>query len=68
MQSCILSNHHKHIFIQDECSYVSLRDIVRAMIVFEWFLKKLSKSQELNVLLQQKEMKEIRADIEVSVV
>ena len=27
-------------FIQDECSFVSLRDVVRAMIVFEWFYDK----------------------------
>ena len=26
-----------HICIQDECSFVSLRDVERAMIVFEWF-------------------------------
>ena len=25
------------IFMQDECSFVSLRDVERAMIVFEWF-------------------------------
>ena len=25
------------IFIQGECSFVSLRDVERAMIVFEWF-------------------------------
>ena len=25
------------IYIQDECSFVSLRDVERAMIVFEWF-------------------------------
>ena len=27
-------------FIQDECSFVSLRDVERAMIVFEWFYDK----------------------------
>ena len=26
--------------IQDECSFVSLRDVERAMIVFEWFYDK----------------------------
>ena len=25
------------MYIQDECSFVSLRDVERAMIVFEWF-------------------------------
>ena len=25
------------ILLQDECSYVSLRDVERCMIVFEWF-------------------------------
>ena len=25
------------VILQDECSFVSLRDIERAMIVFEWF-------------------------------
>ena len=25
------------LYIQDECSFVSLRDVERAMIVFEWF-------------------------------
>ena len=44
------------IYTQDECSYVSLRDVVRAMIVFEWFLEKLSPALELNDLLRQKEM------------
>ena len=29
-------------FIQDECSFVSLRDVERAMIVFEWFYDKTS--------------------------
>lgn len=47
---------------QDECSYVSLRDVVRAMIVFEWFLDKLSSLQELKELLHQKER---QADVEV---
>ena len=27
-------------FVQDECSFVSLRDVERAMIVFEWFYDK----------------------------
>ena len=27
-------------YIQDECSFVSLRDVERAMIVFEWFYDK----------------------------
>ena len=27
-------------FLQDECSYVSLRDVERAMIVFEYFYEK----------------------------
>ena len=26
-----------YLHIQDECSFVSLRDVERAMIVFEWF-------------------------------
>ena len=26
--------------LQDECSFVSLRDVERAMIVFEWFYDK----------------------------
>ena len=26
-----------YIRVQDECSFVSLRDVERAMIVFEWF-------------------------------
>ena len=26
-----------HLYMQDECSFVSLRDVERAMIVFEWF-------------------------------
>ena len=26
-----------YIYVQDECSFVSLRDVERAMIVFEWF-------------------------------
>ena len=30
------------IIIQDECSFVSLRDVERAMIVFEWFYDKTS--------------------------
>ena len=30
----------QHKFIQDECSFVSLRDVERAMIVFEWFYNK----------------------------
>lgn len=28
---------HCNNFLQDECSFVSLRDIERAMIVLEWF-------------------------------
>ena len=28
---------HYHSHTQDECSFVSLRDVERAMIVFEWF-------------------------------
>ena len=50
---------------QDECSYVSLRDVVRAMIVFEWFLEKLSPALQLNALIQQKEKEEMQADTEV---
>ena len=42
---------------QDECSYVSLRDVVRAMIVFEWFLEKLSELKVLAELLSKKEEK-----------
>ena len=37
----ILFYVHYHLFVcmcvQDECSFVSLRDVERAMIVFEWF-------------------------------
>ena len=37
------------IIIQDECSFVSLRDVERAMIVFEWFYDKASDiEQELS--------------------
>ena len=32
---------------QDECSFVSLRDIERALIVFKYFYKKNSKFEEL---------------------
>ena len=53
-----------YVYTQDECSYVSLRDVVRAMIVFEWFLEKLSPSSELNALLHQKEM---QADAKVCI-
>ena len=54
-----------HFCTQDECSYVSLRDVVRAMIVFEWFLEKLSSLQELKELLHQKER---QADVKVAII
>ena len=28
------------MYTQDDCSFVSLRDVERAMIVFEWFYEK----------------------------
>ena len=38
---------HCYTYIQDECSFVSLRDVERAMIVFEWFYEKNDFFQEL---------------------
>ena len=35
------------------------------MIVFEWFLEKLSPTLQLNDLIQQKEKEEMQADTEV---
>ena len=43
------------IILQDECSIVSLRDVVRAMTVFEWFLAKLARVDVLKAKLRQKE-------------
>ena len=40
------------LMLQDECSFVSLRDIVRAMILFDWFMEK------LNTDIFQKELKQ----------
>lgn len=56
---------YQYFCTQDECSYVSLRDVVRAMIVFEWFLEKLSSLQELKELLHQKER---QADVKVAII
>ena len=43
------------ILLQDECSIVSLRDVVRAMTVFDWFLEKLARVDVLKAKLRQKE-------------
>ena len=37
---CIVAFSLKCKILQDECSFVSLRDVERAMIVFEWFYDK----------------------------
>ena len=34
--------HNNPVILQNECKYVSLRDVVRVMILFKWFLEKLS--------------------------
>ena len=39
---CIVAFSLKCKILQDECSFVSLRDVERAMIVFEWFYDKTS--------------------------
>ena len=49
------------IDVQDECSFVSLRDVVRALIVFEWFLEKLTGSDDLLMAL----IREKEGDIQV---
>ena len=36
-----------YIYVQDECSFVSLRDVERAMIVFEWFYENNNFFEEL---------------------
>ena len=33
-------NYSNYSFFQDECSYVSLRDVERAMILFQFFYDK----------------------------
>ena len=35
------------MYFQDECSFVSLRDVERAMIVFQWFYEKDTTFQSL---------------------
>ena len=42
------------LFNQNECKYVSLRDIVRAMILFKWFLEKLNTIEFLKKELNKK--------------
>ena len=42
-----------YIYAQDECSFVSLRDVERAMIVFEWFYENNDFFEEL--LLKDKQ-------------
>ena len=42
------------LFNQSECKYVSLRDIVRAMILFKWFLEKLNTIEFLKKELNRK--------------
>ena len=44
-----------YIHVQDECSFVSLRDVERAMIVFEWFYENNNFFEEL---LKEKLLKE----------
>ena len=39
-------NEPKMICWQDECSFVSLRDVERAMIVFKYFYEKMSDFQQ----------------------
>ena len=34
------------LWVQDECSFVSLRDVERAMIVFKYFYKKVPDFQK----------------------
>ena len=42
------------LFNQNECKYVSLRDIVRTMILFKWFLEKLNTIEFLKEELNRK--------------
>ena len=44
--------------MKDECSFVSLRDVVRAMILFEWFMEKLTTAECLQEQLRKKEEEE----------
>ena len=61
LSAMIADNFHFTIWIQDECSFVSLRDVERAMIVFKYFYEKVpdfqkaDRSQELlpNVQLSE---------------
>ena len=46
--------------MKDECSFVSLRDVVRAMILFEWFMEKLTTVECLQEQLREKEEEEKR--------
>ena len=46
-------------FLQDECSFVSLRDTVRACVLFDWFLMMLTDDRTgLRVLIRNEEEKE----------
>ena len=49
-------NYHLYI-VQDECSFVSLRDVERAMIVFEWFYEQ---NESFEQLLKVEEGYEVR--------
>lgn len=57
------------VLSQDECSIVSLRDVVRAMTVFDWFMEKLTNVDVLKDKLRQKEgeHKQYLGDFEVLV-
>ncbi len=39
---CVIIIFKRILFMQDECSFVSLRDVDRAMIVFEYFYDKMA--------------------------
>ena len=46
------------VCLQDESSFVSLRDVERAMIIFEWFY---DKNEFFEKLMKQMSMYEVRA-------
>ena len=55
---CHILTIRMYHYLQDECSFVSLRDVGRAMIVLKFFYEKLDViSPEMNQLAQKKTKK-----------